>query len=49
MLIGMVFQIFIVPALFVVFQTIQEKFKPIKWHDEESGGTIENEIEQYAR
>lgn len=49
MLIGMVLQIFIVPALFCVFQAIQEKVKPIKWKDQEEGGTIESEIEQYAR
>ena len=49
MLIGMICQIFIVPALFVVFQLIQEKFKPIKWQNQEKGGTIETEIEQYAR
>ena len=49
MLIGMVLQIFVVPALFCVFQLIQEKITPIKWHDQEQGGTIESEIEQYAR
>lgn len=49
MLIGMICQIFVVPALFVVFQLIQEKIKPIQWHNEEPGGTIENEIEQYAQ
>ena len=30
MLIGMICQIFIVPALFVIFEAIQEKFKPIE-------------------
>ncbi len=49
MLIGMICQIFVVPALFVVFETIQEKFKPLKWENTEKGGTIENEIEQYAQ
>lgn len=49
MLIGMILQVLIVPALYVVFELIQEKFKPIKWKDEEAGGNIENEIEQYAR
>lgn len=29
MLIGMICQIFIVPSLFVIFETIQEKFKPV--------------------
>ena len=49
MLIGMILQIFVVPALFCVFQAIQEKISPIKWQNEEKGGTIESEIEQYAR
>ncbi len=49
MLIGMVLQIFVVPALFCVFQLIQEKISPIKWQNEEKGGNIESEIEQYAR
>ncbi len=49
MLIGMICQIFIVPALFVVFQMLQEKIKPIRWQNQERGGNIENEIEQYAK
>ena len=48
MLIGMIFQIFIVPALFVAFQIIQEKITPIKWRDTDNEG-IESEIEQYSR
>ncbi len=49
MLIGMVLQVLVVPALFCVFQAIQEKISPIKWQNEEKHGNIENEIEQYAR
>ncbi len=49
MLIGMICQIFVVPALFVAFETLQEKFKPIKWENQEKGGNIANEIEQYVR
>ena len=48
MLIGMILQIFIVPALFVAFQIIQEKITPIKWKDTDNEG-IESEIEQYSR
>lgn len=48
MLIGMVLQIFIVPALFVMFQSIQERFTPMKWKDT-NNADIENEIEQYSR
>jgi HAE1 family hydrophobic/amphiphilic exporter-1 len=48
MLIGMIFQVLIVPALFVTFQILNEKISPIKWKTQETGGTIENEIEQFA-
>lgn len=48
MLIGMILQIFIVPTLFVIFQSIQEKFTPIKWEDTNNTG-IESELEQYSR
>ena len=47
MLIGMILQVLIVPALFVIFQKIQEKFTPLKWEDTDNEG-IENEIEQYS-
>ncbi len=48
MLIGMIFQIFIVPVLFVVFQHLQEKIKPIEWEDLDNSD-MNTEIEQYAR
>ena len=48
MLIGMIFQIFIVPVLFVVFQWLQEKFKPIEWENVDDT-EVEPEIEQYTR
>ena len=48
MLIGMILQVLIVPALFVIFQTIQEKFTPIKWNDTNNDG-VESELEQYSR
>ena len=47
MLIGMLFQIFIVPVLFVVFQWLQEKFKPIEW-DSLDESEVRSEIEQYS-
>ena len=47
MLIGMIFQIFIVPVLFVVFQWLQEKFKPMEW-DSLNESEVEAEIEQYS-
>lgn len=47
MLIGMILQVFIVPALFVIFQKIHEKISPIKWTDKDNSG-ISAEIEQYS-
>lgn len=49
MLIGMICQIFIVPALFVVFQSLQERFKPLKWDDDEANHTIDSELAQYTK
>ena len=48
MFIGMIFQIFIVPVLFVVFQYLQERFKPIEWEDLDNSD-MNTEIEQYAK
>ena len=48
MFIGMIFQVFIVPALFVAFEYLQEKIKPIEWHDLDNT-EIESEIEQYTK
>ncbi len=48
MLIGVIFQIFIVPVLFVVFQYLQEKVKPIEWEDLDNSD-LNTEIEQYAK
>ena len=48
MLIGMILQIFIVPALFVAFQYLQEKVKPMEWEDVDNSDA-EPEIEQYTK
>ena len=48
MFIGMICQIFIVPALFVAFQYLQEKVKPIEWKDLDNSD-MTSEIEQYAK
>lgn len=47
MLIGMILQIFIVPVLFVIFQWLQEKVKPMEW-DSLDESEVESEIEQYS-
>lgn len=48
MFIGMILQIFIVPAMFVVFEYLQEKVKPLEWHDKDNT-EIASEIEQYTK
>ena len=48
MLIGMLFQIFIVPALFVIFQYLQEKITPMKWEDMDNT-EAEPDIAQYTK
>ena len=47
MLIGTMLQIFVVPTLFVIFQSLQEKFRPMKFEDEENP-EVAAELEQYA-
>ena len=47
MLIGTLLQIFVVPALFVIFQSIQEKISPLKFDDEENE-EVAAELAQYA-
>ncbi len=47
MLIGTLIQIFVVPALFVIFQSLQEKFRPMKFEDEENP-EVTAELAQYA-
>lgn len=48
MLIGMIFQIFIVPSLFVIFEYLQEKIKPITWEDMDNS-EASSDIEQYTK
>ncbi|MGN0237637.1 MAG: efflux RND transporter permease subunit [Lepagella sp.] len=48
MLIGMILQLLVVPALFVVFEIIQEKFKPFKWKDTDNS-ELSSELEQYTQ
>ena len=47
MLIGTILQIFVVPTLFVIFQSLQEKFSPLKFEDEENA-EVAAELAQYA-
>lgn len=47
MLVGTLCQLFVVPTLFVIFQTLQEKIKPLKFDDEENE-EVTTELAQYA-
>ena len=49
MLIGTLCQIFVVPALFVIFQSLQEKFRPMKFEGEDENPDITTELQQYAK
>ena len=46
MLVGTFCQVMIVPCLFVIFEWLQEKIKPIDFHDDKAA--VESEISQYA-
>ncbi|MCR5366694.1 MAG: efflux RND transporter permease subunit [Prevotella sp.] len=46
MLIGTLLQVLVVPGLFVIFQSLQEKFRPMKFEDENTD--VASEIAQYA-
>ena len=45
-LIGTLCQLFVVPALFAVFQWLQERIKPIEFADDDA--TIDTELLQYT-
>ena len=46
MLIGMLCQIMVVPALFYIFQTLQEKVKPLEFEDDNAD--VDSEVKQYT-
>jgi HAE1 family hydrophobic/amphiphilic exporter-1 len=47
MLVGTLLQVLIVPTLFVIFQSLQEKISPMKFDDEENPD-VTAELAQYA-
>ena len=48
MLLGTLFQLFVVPSLFCIFQWLQEKLTPLKFDDEENAEAVA-ELAQYAQ
>ena len=47
MFIGTLLQLFVVPVLFVIFQSIQEKVRPLKFEDDHAN--VDSELTQYTR
>jgi HAE1 family hydrophobic/amphiphilic exporter-1 len=47
MFIGTILQLFVVPTLFVIFQSLQEKISPLKFEDE-TNEEVAAELAQYA-
>ena len=48
MLIGMICQVMVVPALFYIFQSLQEKFSPIRFEDE-ANEEVSLDLKKYAK
>ena len=48
MLIGTVCQLFVVPALFVLFQSLQERMRPMKFEGDDENPDVTTEMQQYA-
>ncbi len=47
MFIGTLLQLFVVPVLFVIFQSLQEKIRPLKFDDDHAN--VDSELTQYTR
>ena len=47
MLVGTICQVFVVPSLFAMFQSLQEKIKPMVFEDD-TNEEVEAELEQYV-
>ena len=48
MLIGTLLQVLIVPGLFVIFQSLQEKLRPMKFEGDDENPDVTTELQQYA-
>ena len=49
MLIGTLFQVVVVPGLFVIFQSLQERLSPMKFEGDEENADVTTELQQYAK
>jgi HAE1 family hydrophobic/amphiphilic exporter-1 len=48
MLIGTLLQVLVVPSLFVIFQSLQEKIRPMRFEADDENPEVASEIAQYA-
>ena len=48
MLIGTICQLFVVPTLFVIFQSLQERIRPMKFEGDEENPDVTTELLQYS-
>ena len=49
MLVGTLCQVLVVPTLFTIFQSLQEKFRPMKFEGDDENPDVATELQQYAR
>ena len=49
MLIGTLCQVLVVPTLFTVFQTLQERIQPMKFEGDDENPDVAAELKQYAK
>ena len=49
MLVGTLCQVLVVPTLFTIFQSLQEKFKPMKFEGDDENPDVATELQQYAK
>ena len=49
MLIGTLCQVLVVPTLFTIFQSLQEKFRPMKFEGDDENPDVATELQQYAK
>jgi len=49
MLVGTLCQVLVVPTLFTIFQSLQEKFRPMKFEGDDENPDVATELQQYAK
>ena len=49
MLVGTLCQVLVVPTLLTIFQSLQEKFRPMKFEGDDENPDVATELQQYAK